>query len=353
MRKKHILAILLVTVSVFLVACNKADTIICGSCFTANSTENQYCSNCGTAFSPKDTIPTTEIIHIDTSPQDSETSTDNSTQNPDPSTQPTQQKPSTNTHTHSYSAATCTSPKKCSCGATSGNALGHNWESATCASPKKCSRCGTTSGKASAHNYSTKVTAPTCTTKGYTIYTCSSCGDSYKDNYTKASHNYKKYKCTSCGIVDKSHAYEYLIEWVKTNGVKDDNGVAIIEYVDDYMHTISYDSSEKYLYVSTLDTNDGSFAYVDLSSKSQNYFYMVNYGKPIVSSVSGKIKASTYTGNTLLPYEEYHGRSDKTWKTWFLDYTQAYMNLNIAFLSSFIKQCIPEISITDLGFTSY
>ena len=39
-------------------------------------------------------------------------------------------------HTHSYSEATCTSPEKCSCGATKGTALGHSY------SEKSCSRCG-------------------------------------------------------------------------------------------------------------------------------------------------------------------------------------------------------------------
>ncbi len=34
------------------------------------------------------------------------------------------------------------------------------------------------------HNYTKKVTAPTCTKKGYTTYTCTDCGYSYKDNYT-------------------------------------------------------------------------------------------------------------------------------------------------------------------------
>ena len=34
------------------------------------------------------------------------------------------------------------------------------------------------------HSYKTKVVAPTCTSKGYTLYTCSNCGESYKSNYT-------------------------------------------------------------------------------------------------------------------------------------------------------------------------
>lgn len=35
-------------------------------------------------------------------------------------------------HTHSFSAATCTEPKKCSCGATEGSALGHSYSSGVC-----------------------------------------------------------------------------------------------------------------------------------------------------------------------------------------------------------------------------
>lgn len=37
------------------------------------------------------------------------------------------------------------------------------------------------------HNYTTKIFAPTCTEKGYTLHTCSVCGDSYKDTYTNAT----------------------------------------------------------------------------------------------------------------------------------------------------------------------
>ncbi len=41
------------------------------------------------------------------------------------------------------------------------------------------------------HNYEEAVTAPTCTEQGFTTYTCSRCGDTYKDNYTPATgHTY-------------------------------------------------------------------------------------------------------------------------------------------------------------------
>ena len=55
---------------------------------------------------------------------------------------------------HSWTDATCTSPKTCSaCGVTSGTALGHSWTVGTCTSPKTCLVCGTTSGEALGHTY--------------------------------------------------------------------------------------------------------------------------------------------------------------------------------------------------------
>lgn len=39
------------------------------------------------------------------------------------------------------------------------------------------------------HNYTDKVVAPTATAQGYTIHTCGRCGTSYKDSYTPATGN--------------------------------------------------------------------------------------------------------------------------------------------------------------------
>lgn len=54
------------------------------------------------------------------------------------------------------------------------------------------------------HNYRASVTQPTCTTQGYTTYTCN-CGYSYKDNYTNGSHNYSNGTCTTCGASDPNY----------------------------------------------------------------------------------------------------------------------------------------------------
>ncbi len=136
-------------------------------------------------------------------------------------TQANQSKPANTTneptHTHSYSNATCTSPKKCSCGETSGTMLGHSYSDADCTTPKKCTRCGVTAGTALGHQFS----SATCTSPQI----CSRCGatsgnaigHSYSDancdspktctvcGQTEGSalgHNYENNKCSRCGKVD-------------------------------------------------------------------------------------------------------------------------------------------------------
>ena len=52
------------------------------------------------------------------------------------------------------------------------------------------------------HSYTAVVTAPTCTEKGYTTYSCA-CGDSYVADYVDAlGHDFKDGKCTRCGELD-------------------------------------------------------------------------------------------------------------------------------------------------------
>lgn len=59
----------------------------------------------------------------------------------------------TEKHTHKFSDATCTTPGKCDCGTTQGNALGHTWTPATCTTPKTCSVCKATEGSKGSHTY--------------------------------------------------------------------------------------------------------------------------------------------------------------------------------------------------------
>ena len=59
-------------------------------------------------------------------------------------------------------------------------------QAATCTEPQLCSKCGAVLVNALGHDYTKEVTAFTCTDMGYTTYTCSRCGDSYRGDYTDA-----------------------------------------------------------------------------------------------------------------------------------------------------------------------
>lgn len=94
---------------------------------------------------------------------------------------------------------------------------------ATCttdgAEQRICSLCRkneTRTIKATGHKYTNKTIAPTSTTKGYTLHTCSVCGYSYKDNYTDA-----KKQLQSIAISAKPGKTAYNInDTIDTAGLK-------------------------------------------------------------------------------------------------------------------------------------
>lgn len=128
---------------------------------------------------------------------------------------------------HNWNKATCTAPKTCgACGATEGEAVGHSYNESVTKQPTCTEKgektftchCGdsyTEAIEASGHNYETIVIEPTCTADGYTMHTCTVCGDSYNDGQVSASgHKYteevtraptctedgmKTFTCGTCG----------------------------------------------------------------------------------------------------------------------------------------------------------
>ena len=133
---------------------------------------------------------------------------------------------------HKWADATCTAPSTCTvCNETNGYALAHTFdkevvkpetlksaatEKSAAVYYKSCS-CGAISRNSAetfeygsplehTHTYSSEVTAPTCTSGGYTTYSCS-CGYSYTDDNTPAlDHKGGKAtcntlaKCEVCGV---------------------------------------------------------------------------------------------------------------------------------------------------------
>ena len=145
-------------------------------------------------------------------------------------------------HTHDYKSVvtkpTCTqagyTTYTCSCGSSYKTdytaALGHDYKNGT------CTRCGAKDPGVTpphTHDYKSVVTKPTCTERGYTTYTCSVCGDSYKGSYVDPlGHDYKNGTCTRCGVKDPNYkpqadftdvaagSYCYdAVQWAVANGI--------------------------------------------------------------------------------------------------------------------------------------
>ena len=148
---------------------------------------------------------------------------------------------------HSYNAVvtapTCTeagyTTYTCHCGDTyiadEVAALGHTaGANATCTTTQNCTVCGVVLNPALGHSYNAVVTAPTCTTEGYTTYTCH-CGDTYiADEVAALGHNYSAvvtaptfdsqgyttHTCSKCNDSYVDSYVEALVAVATANGVK-------------------------------------------------------------------------------------------------------------------------------------
>ena len=128
-------------------------------------------------------------------------------------------------HTHSFGnwtvtkAATCdttgTKTRTCSCGVTETEAIA-----------------------ALGHNYTSKVVAPTASADGYTLHTCSICGSSYKDNYTKyVAPAVTTVNISSCASSLAKTSYVYTGSAIKPAATVTYNGKALVNGTD---YTITY-----------------------------------------------------------------------------------------------------------------
>ena len=95
------------------------------------------------------------------------------------------------------------------------------------------------------HSYTAAVTAPTCTEKGYTTYTCA-CGDSYIADYVKApGHEYKNGVCERCGAKKPAghvHSYTEAVTapTCTEKGYTTFTCVCGFSYVDDYVDALGH-----------------------------------------------------------------------------------------------------------------
>ena len=218
-------------------------------------------------------------------------------------------------HTHEYTSAvtapTCTTAGyttyTCDCGESYVDnlvdALGHNYVQS--GNVYTCSRCGD-SYTGHEHSYTEETTQPTCTTAGYTVYTCS-CGDSYTVDIPALGHNYvlvnqtgnvATYECSRCG-----HRYTAVIP-IDPNppveyGLRNGNVTVTTEH-HEYIYAsgqllrevITTTDAEGNVTTETLDfTYDASgspytLTYTNGTASPVTYYYVVNLQGDVIWLVS-------------------------------------------------------------------
>lgn len=215
----------------------------------------------------------------------------------------------------------------------------------TTTKPKATTVRPTTTQKAHTHSYTKKATPATCTEKGYTTYTCS-CGHSYKDNYVAAAHKYKDYVCTACGAVDKSHAYEYLVMWVKKNGEVNGSDVRCSYENGQETASVGYNAKYDYVYLSSGGYYGEKFYFGWVALDT--YDYSVEYGE---QELNGVLNVDEYSKNSPIPYEGYSGDSNDKYR--YIEFSRECLIELMDFLVWFLREENIGITVADLGFKAY
>ncbi len=166
------------------------------------------------------------------------------------------------------------------------NANGHTpGAAATCTEPQRCTVCDTVLELPTGHHYDSEVIAPTCTSMGYTVYTCRDCGDTYIGDYTdKAEHDYRK---TVTAPTCTSHGYS-------TYSCKNCDD----EYVSDYTEKLAHNYTEDVTQPTCTSMGFSTFTCADCGdSYVGNYTDMPehNYNKETVEPTCTEHGYAVYT----------------------------------------------------------
>ena len=158
--------------------------------------------------------------------------------------------------------------------------------------------------------------------------------------------------CASCGQIDKSHAYEYLILFVKENGEVSGSAVSIASHSTDVSYWLTYDAVYDNLDVSFVkQTSDELLtASIDLDT----YAYSFDHTSLRVIDlkyINGYLTPSTFTVNSPITYTDYYGPVLSEWDTAEL------ARVSCCDLLDWLTWCLSTynagITIADLGFTAY
>ncbi len=202
------------------------------------------------------------------------------------------------------------------------------------------------------HEYSKEITPATCSEKGFTTYICS-CGDLYKDDYVNPSHKFVDYVCKECQAIDKSNAYGYLLQWIKTHGSVRDDMIGVSEKVNDnLMCHIIYNTTTNYLYVYCTD-DIVNFKF-ELDLRSRNGVYEVKLDRKVQSvniKTYGTIKGKSFSDDSSATITEYTGGAES--REMYGKLLSSTSKVALSYLEGFLESNVPGITLYDLGFKAF
>ena len=173
---------------------------------------------------------------------------------------------------------------------------------------------GTFTTEGHTHRYTSTVTRPTCTAKGYTTHTCS-CGDWYRDNFTNAlGHNYSNGKCTRCGEKDPNYIAAPVIK-ITTSAGKPKISWSKVEGAVKYKVYRSTDGKKYGL----LATTTGTSITNTKAKIGTTYYYKVKAAKVVngknVYSVYSNVKSvKCVPAAPVVSISRSNGKPKLTWK---------------------------------------
>lgn len=158
--------------------------------------------------------------------------------------------------------------------------------------------------------------------------------------------------CSECETVDKEHAYEYL-KWLLLEYGTVNGKYAFLEYVDNATRcSITYNYSKDYIFVSGMNNLDTETIEDDgyIAVYLNDFQYESAYGDDFCVAY-GYLDPKTFNDNSPIQCSDYVGPDN--YESWFMEKTRLSVVWIVAFLDDYLKQCIPEITIEDLGLISF
>ena len=177
----------------------------------------------------------------------------------------------------------------------------HTWdiEEPTCAKGQTCTVCGEAGlsatenhtmvdgvcslcGEGCSHEYEETEVLPTCTEKGYTIYSCSKCSSEYKDDFVDALGHVGEFTCEvcECDILNAEFFEELATSLVGANSVSLSIEGLTIEMYDSYDDVTQIVTIERLTL--TLDTDSNG------EIRGYGYFDATMDGYPTYQTMSGE-----------------------------------------------------------------